>query len=197
MRIFFGLASSFTTDKAYRPAVQQMVADLRDEAVFLADCPPGAVAAEWIATALGDCQFAFFDLTGFDPDVVYALGIATQIEEVAAFCLMDAQRHNAASKSGCQSVQQIPVREFHRADDFQRKVRLIIEEKVGARALEDKVLEQRLLQSLDAKQPKFMRQLARDVGRPVDDVRFVVYALVRKGAVRKIGETSGSQYLPS
>ena len=192
MRIFFALASVYLSDKAYRPSVQQMTASFRADATYLADAPAGASLSDWVVETLDGCDFAFFDVTGFDADVIYALGVASQ-GEVSPVCLIDRQKHKAAPGAAKLTAQSF--RDFHDAGDFQRKVRLILEEKLGPDIVQNKVLEQRILQHIDKMTPKYMRQLASDVGREMEDVQPVVYSLVRQGVVKKLGDKRYAQYL--
>jgi hypothetical protein len=195
MRIYFATSSVFEKAADYKKSIQDMVARYGWEAVFSARATDPSDA---LAAALAECEFAFFDLTGFDPDVMFALGVASQNDDVVALTLFDPTAHEAAVKGrtiGSSSGALISsARQFHGASDLQRKAHLYISEEVGPKALRDNALVVSVKQRIKSKGPIHMRQIAKDVGRSMTDVQPVVYELVRKGEVTKHSDKRWAQY---
>lgn len=195
MRIYFATSSVFDKSADYKRSIQDMVARYGYGASFPSQSPDPADA---VANALADCDFAFFDLTGFDPEVMLALGVASQNEDVVALTLFDPDAHEKAIKGRpipASSAALIKsARQFHGASDLQRKAYLYISEEIGAKALRDNALIVSVKQRIKSKGPIHMRQIAKEVGRPMSDVQPVVYELVRKGEVTKISDKRWAQY---
>jgi SAM-dependent methyltransferase len=99
MRIFFALAPHFMAKPAYEASVRKMASDFNFNPVFAHELPSGSNANEWINTALVDCQFAFFDFTGFDASVLFAYGGWINLRESIACpqCGLSGRKRQALS----------------------------------------------------------------------------------------------------
>lgn len=199
MRIFFALAPHFMGKSDYEASVRRMAATFNFKPVFAHEMPSDAQPSEWISAALVDCQFAFFDFTGFDATVLYAFGVASQNADVSSISLIDRVEHSKAFKGAANAIAGAllaKAQAFNDADDFQRQAHLLVDQAVGAKSMLDQRLVARIKDEIGKRGPVYMRQLANGVGRPIGEVQPIVYGLVRNGEVRKTGETSGSQYSP-
>lgn len=197
MRIFFSLAPHFMGTSEYESGVRQMVKHFDLTPIFAHDAPADADPLDWISRNLVDCQYAFFDLTGLDPDVLFAFGVARRSDDVAAYGLVDVIEHQkSGTKAGRFGDRLIAsARRFNDATDFQRRAHLLIADDMGSAHLRERATIATIKDAIRAKGPIYMRQIANTVGRPMPLVQTIVYELVRTGHVKKIGETSGSQYL--
>ncbi len=197
MRIFFALAPHFSGNPEYEASVRKMAATFNFQPVFAHETPAAGNPSEWINTALIDCQFAFFDITGFDASVAYAFGVASQNADVFSILLIDRVEHNKSNKGSGDAIADAllaKAQTFNGADDFQRQAHLHIDKAMGVKVMQDQRLVARIKDEIAKKGPLYIRQLANGIGRPIGDVQPIVYGLVRNGEVRKTGETSGSQY---
>jgi hypothetical protein len=193
MRILFSLSPVFLQTPEYESSIKDMVKSLDISAAFA-----GEASADALAARLADCDFAFFDLTGLDPDVMFSIGLASQFDDVMKLYLFDPvedEKIRGAVPRGPMSQSLLKeARAFHGASDFQRKARIYISEIAGAQVLNDQTFVAKIKEHIEKRGPIYMRQLARDVGRPMTDLQPVVYDLVRKGQVRKIGDRRWTQY---
>jgi hypothetical protein len=195
MRIFFSLAPHFIKNSAYEQGVRDMARRFNLDPVF-AHSAPAERADEWLAARVAESQFAFFDLTGLDAGVLFAYGIATQSDDATTLALIDPNEHAKAKVATTAFVATLirEAKQFHGADDFQRKAQLFIGERVGPSQLLDGAFIASIKDRIAKKGPIYMRQLAQDVGRPMQTVQQVVYELVRKGEVKKISDKRWTQY---
>ncbi|GAM99144.1 hypothetical protein U91I_02785 [alpha proteobacterium U9-1i] len=197
MRIFFSLSPAFAQSSEYDAGVRRMAKHFDLTPVFAHDAPAGSEVTEWISTSLEDCQFAFFDFTGLAADVLLAYGVATQ-HDVITHALVDHEKHRkhagSSESTPLASALISKASRFHDADGFQRQAHMFLEARLGAKALFDKAFVSHIKETIGKKGPIYMRQLAQQVGRPMETVQPIVYELVRDGSVKKTGDTRWTRY---
>ncbi len=198
MRIFFSLAERFRAVPNYEENIRQITKTFDLQPVFLHDAPSKTETGEWIAAALADCQFAFFDLTGFAPDVLFALGVASQNDDVTRALLIDVDEHESLAGPLAQSNflrkdWSPALRNYIGPADFARKASMTISEAIGPSALLDQRLVGRIKEET-RRGPLPMRKIATIMGRSLHDIQPVVYGLVRTGALKKISDKRWAKY---
>ena len=197
MRIFFSLSSTFAISNEYEASVRTMAKDFDLRPVFGHEAPRDGDITEWISTALADCQFAFFDFTGFSADVLVAYGVASQ-NDVITQAFVDHEEHRKfvgnAEPGPLAATLLSRAERFNQADGFQRQAHLFLEARLGAKTLLDKAFVSNIKDTISKKGPIYMRQLAQQVGRPMEIVQPIVYELVRNGSVKKTGDTRWTRY---
>jgi hypothetical protein len=182
--------------QAYETSVREMAKRFNFDPVFAHENPNTASPDEWIASRIAECQFALFDLTGLDSDVVFALGIATQSDDATLRTFIDLEEHRRTKVNvgGAAAALIAQAKPFIGADDFQRKAQMFVGERVGPSQLRDGAFIARIKDGIAKKGPIYMRQLANDLGRPMPELQPIVYELVRKGEVKKISDRRWTQY---
>lgn len=197
MQVFFSLSPAFAKFDEYEVGVRKMSKHFDLSPVFAHDAPQGGDITEWISNALSNCEFAFFDFTGLSSDVLLSYGVATQ-HDVISHALIDHDEHRKfvgkATMGSLSSALLDTAARFNRADGFQREAHLFLEARLGARTLLDKAFVSHIKETINKKGPIYMRQLAQQVGRPMESVQPIVYELVRNGSVKKIGDTRWTRY---
>lgn len=197
MRIFFSLSPAFAKSNEYEAGVRKMAKHFDLSPVFAHEAPRGGDITEWISAALADCQFAFFDFTGLNADVLVAYGVASQ-HDVISHALADHEEHRKyigkVSPGPLADALLGKADRFNNADGFQRQAHMFLEARLGARTLLDKAFVSSIKETINKKGPIYMRQLAQQVGRPMETVQPIVYELVRDGSVKKIGDTRWTRY---
>lgn len=196
MRVFFSLSRHFMQSPEYEASVRNMARHFNLEPVFAHECPAGAAAEDWIAARIAECQFAFFDLTGLDADVLFACGIASQGDDAIVLGLVDRVEHDRLRPAAGPLAARLlgDAKAFNRADDFQRQAQMFISSKIGPTQLLDGAFIARIKEGIRNKGPIYMRQLAAEIGRPMPEIQPVVYELVRKGEVKKISDKRWTRY---
>lgn len=198
-RIFFALAPKFASQQDYNAGIQRVMQNYGYEAVFAHDSPALSEPGQWLAEKMSECGLAMFDLTGFDANVLFAYGVASQLDLPRA-ALIDIDEHESIADGKTRSTFLVGERlkttkTFLGAGDFSRKVADALASTFGADVLKDDRLV-RLIKDHIAHSPSPvpMRKIATSVGRQMSEVQPIVYALVRNGAVKMVGDKRWAQY---
>lgn len=188
--VFFALAPEREANEpSYKSSVINLLGSrFNIDLAFLSDAPRDGTL-EWINGKLETSAIACFDVTTRHPDVLIALGIA-QDSDTEAFCFFDP---NVASDLQETQLMRNLAR-YNGADDFQRKVDPILVRVLGQDQARMIHLQAKVKRHLGRLQPLSMRQLARELGLPADEIRMPVYRLHQGGELIKEGYGRWTKY---
>jgi hypothetical protein len=170
----------------YRAAVQRMASQIGMSLTF-ADAAPAHNRSDWLSDQLGNCDFAFFDVTAASPDCLIALGMAIE-DEAQWFALQDGD--SPPTLGGTLVV----PRTYFGAEDFARKARIIIEELQGASTVQHRQLMERIKQKVAQAGTLPLKGIAQELGERPSDIRPVVYAMVAGKVLTKVNDKRWARY---
>lgn len=158
--------------------------------IFLTDIL--GAAPDSISEALGACEYGFFDLSAHEIDVLVALGIGLE-SDAQCFTLIEADERPPA-KATILGRLTPPPRTYVDAQNLHLRIRAIIEETRGARAVQNDQLSQSIKRKLSGDRAISLRRLAAELGRPRDEVRPIVRAMLANNELTKINDKRWAEY---
>jgi hypothetical protein len=193
MKIFFAFAPELAAaTTAFHAGVENQARLLGFKAVYASDAPAEG-ALTWLVDQLSDCQFAIFDVSTRHPNVMIALGAASE-GDVQCVAMQDPDV--SARRVAVDWV--VNTRQYFGAEDFQRKFRRAVEDVTGVSATNQRQLIEHIKGKLKANGSLPMRSIAREIGRRPDEIRWLVYSLVERSELAKDNYGRWSTYrLPS
>ncbi len=187
MEAFIWLSDAIAQKKpGYRDAVQSMAKQIGLKLTF-ADAAPAQGRTEWLSDQLGNCDFAFFDVTTPSHDCLIALGMAIE-DEAQWFTLQDADSGASLNST------LVTARAYFGADDFARKVRTAIEEVRGASTVQHRQLMERIKQKVAKAGTLPLKAIAQELGQRPSEIRPVVYAMVAEKMLIKLSDKRWARY---
>ena len=188
MKIFFVLAPEIDAKfPKYRQGVLEQAKLLGFRTVFFDEGPADA-RFDWTRDQLTECDFAFFDISTQHPDALVAFGVGAE-SDAHCFALRDADYPLAQI-----SLLVGEPRTYMGPADFQRKVRKAIEDVQGVSTVNQLQLVEKIKAKVAKLGPIPMRKIAQEIGHRPEEIRWLVYALVRQSELAKENYGQWSTY---
>lgn len=198
---FFAFPFEFGVD--YRLAVKRTCHSLEVHALFGDDVRQSDALARKLSEALHNCDLAFFDITGLNPNVLIELGMGLAAGK-PVFVMLDPDTHkkSPAAKLLKKSFDGIPsdIAGFERFSygsegDLAAEVRRVLHQHLGIGRNTHEELKRKIVRQLQGGRRQRIRELVSQMpDAQVEDVRAALSALRLERRVRLEGRGLGARY---
>ncbi|HVY86018.1 MAG TPA: hypothetical protein VG943_12855 [Caulobacterales bacterium] len=202
-KVFFAFAYEY--DNAlpwYRVCLKNTVKDAGFYAVFANEEARAGHILDHISDCIDQSALGFYDITGLNPNVLIEFGIG-HASGKPCFLLLNKELHQRETQTlwGKRATPMpIPADlegvlryEYTSSHDLGTMVRRAIEQNLK-QPKAGMALANEIIQRLKAKGPANMSTIAKDIKRPLEDVRPILKSLVATDQVTRQGHSRGTTY---
>lgn len=195
-KVFFAFPFDFGVD--YRLVTQRACNDFSLTAVFGDDVRRADALIQKLCTAIDDCRFGFYDITGFNPNVMVELGIGF-CSKRTTFIMFNEQKHKntpavKAMKSEVPADLQGHERFTYRTpEDLDRELRKTLRQALGIGQNSAYELKERIRKVLN-RNPQPIRRIVESLGAPERDVQDALAAMRFEKRVALEGHGAGAKW---
>lgn len=196
-KVFFAVPFKVFGDE-HRLVARRACTDLGLTAVFGDDVRQADALIQKLCSAIEECRFGFYDITGFNPNVMIELGIAFSARK-KVFLIYDEKRHanSPAVKAGKEPIpadlqghERFP---YGTIEDLDRELRQTMRHTMGFGQNSAHELKQKISRVLRG-HPQPIRKIVEGLGAPQQDVEDALAAMRFEKRVVVEGRGGGSKW---
>jgi hypothetical protein len=198
VKAFFAFPYDFDVD--YRITVQRACHDLSVMPVFGDDVRRSQALVDKVCEAIEECELGFYDITGFNPNVMIEIGMSYCAER-ATFIMLDPKKHRAHASVRAEG-QDVPadLQGQHRllysnADELDGELRKTLRQALGIGQNSHHDLKLKIDRRLSKIGAQTLRELAAGIGHDDrDELKIALLSLRAEKRVRLDGHGLGARY---
>ncbi|MEQ1709096.1 MAG: hypothetical protein ABL864_12280 [Terricaulis sp.] len=197
-KVFFAFPFELDRHEDYRLVLQRACSDLGVEAVFGDKIRQSDALIRKMCDAIDECNHSFFDITGFNPNVMIEVGIAFRCQK-PIYLLYHAEQHrrSAAAKalrmevpSDLQGHERFTYKNLAELD---RELRMTLRQALGQGRNLAFELKEKIRRVLRAK-PQPIREIVSTLGGSEPDIQQALAALRFEQSVEIEGHGAGAKW---
>jgi hypothetical protein len=203
-KVFF--AFPYEYDKAhawYRICLRNTVRQAGFEPIFADERVASGHVLQHVSECIDECEIGFYDMTGLNPNVLIEFGIG-HASEKPCFLLINKELHQAETQSFWgKRTAPLPIpadldgivrHEYTDSANLAHVVGRVIDQNLKEKIRSGQAMANNIIERLKRRGPANMSTIARDINKPIDDVRLILRSLVATDRVFKEGRARGTTY---
>jgi|GEM_PF-2692015 len=193
-------AFPFDFDVEYRITIQRACHDLGVTAIFGDEVRRSQALVDKVCEAIEDCELGFYDITGFNPNVMIEIGMSYCAER-ATFIMLEPKRHRASAAVRAEG-EEVPadLQGQHRlvysnAAELDSELRKTLRQALGIGQNSHHDLKLKIDRRLSKAGAQTLRELAAGIGHEDrDELKIALMALRAEKRVRLDGHGLAARY---
>lgn len=198
LKAFFAFPYDFEID--YRLTIKRACHDLDVAPVFGDEIRKSKALVDKICEAIEECELGFYDITGFNPNVMIEIGMSYCAER-ATFIMLNSGKHRqspAVRAEGSEVPADLEGQHrlvYSTPAELDAELRKTLRQALGIGQNSHHDLKRKIDQRLRAKGAQTLREIASGIGNPDrDELKIALMALRAEKRVRLDGHGLGARY---
>lgn len=205
-KVFFAFSYRYAKDlKWYPECLRQTCVKHGCEALFASDIMSHGHVLAHVAECIDQCELGFYDITGLNSNVLVEYGIGYNADK-PSYLLINPERNVEVQKGSWGSkevaltipsdLEGILRLDYLSADGLSHRIGAVLDQTLHP-SVAGEMLANRIVDRLGSNGASNMSAIALAVGKPIDEVRPILKALIATGRVVREGHAKGSKYRPT
>jgi hypothetical protein len=197
-KAFFAFPYDYEVD--YRLTIERACHDLGVKPIFGDEIRKSQALVDKICEAIEECELGFYDITGFNPNVMIEVGMSYCAER-ATFLMLNSKKHKASSAfrtEGCEVPADLEGQHrlvYNTPSELDAELRKTLRQALGIGQNSHHDLKLKVDRQLTAKGAQTLRDLAAGIGSPNrDELKIALMSLRAEKRVRLDGHGLGARY---